>query len=325
MIISLRERSEALEKEMAGKIWLINNNERAIYVIKGKIPEKLLPQLEIINSQNISTEFELVSREYKKDNTCVKIGDICIGEEKIVICAGPCAVEGKEMLREIAKEVKSAGASILRGGAFKPRTSPYSFQGLKEEGLKILREIADEFAMPIVTEVMSPEQVELVSKYADLLQIGARNMQNFELLKAVGRSHKPILLKRGMAATIEEWLLAAEYILLEGNKDVILCERGIRSFENAIRNVFDVSSIALIKLMSHLPIIADPSHATGRRELVIPISKAAIAIGADGLLIEVHSEPTKALSDGPQSLTPMAFRKLMEEIAPIAKAIGRSI
>ncbi|MBC7112469.1 MAG: 3-deoxy-7-phosphoheptulonate synthase [Candidatus Methanomethyliales bacterium] len=325
MILTLREPSQILERGLAGRIWKVERDGKVVYIVKGRVPEGLLSQIEIISSKEIQSEFKLVSREYSKDNTCVKIKDVEFGGEEVVVCAGPCAVEGLEMMREVARDVKNAGARALRGGAFKPRTSPYSFQGLGEEGLKILREVSGEVGLPVVTEVLSPEQVNLVSKYADALQIGARNMQNFELLRAVGRSMKPVLLKRGPSAKIEEWLLAAEYILLEGNWNVILCERGIRTFEDATRNVLDVSGIALTKLLTHLPVVADPSHATGRSELVPAASKAAIAAGADGLLIEVHPRPEAALSDGPQSLTLKAFHRLMDELAVLTRAVGRRI
>jgi 3-deoxy-7-phosphoheptulonate synthase len=248
-----------------------------------------------------------------------------VGSNRLFIAAGPCSVESREQLLETAEAVKKAGAHALRGGAFKPRTLPYSFQGMGEEGLKILAEARDTTGLPIVTEVMSPEDVELVESYADVLQIGARNMQNYPLLKHVGRAEKPVLLKRGMSATIEEWLGAAEYILLEGNTDVILCERGLRSFDSVTRNLLDVTAVPLIKQVSPLPIVIDPSHGTGVRSLVTPMSKAGISAGADGLLLEVHIHPDKALSDGAQSLNPIEFRSLMEELKPFAEAAGRVV
>ena len=255
----------------------------------------------------------------------IRVGSLLIGGDDLVIMAGPCSVESREQLLEIAHVVKAAGGHILRGGAYKPRTLPYSFQGLGEEGLKILAEARSETGLPVVTEVMSPEDVELVEAYTDILQIGSRNMQNFPLLKRVGRAEKPVLLKRGMSATIEEWLGCAEYVLNEGNREVILCERGIRTYETITRNTLDVSAVPIIKQLSDLPVIVDPSHGTGIRSLVTPMAKAGIAAGADGLLIEVHSHPEKALSDGDQSLRPEEFADLVEEIRPLARAIGKRL
>ena len=255
---------------------------------------------------------KLVSKEYR-DKTVVDVAGVRFGEEFVVI-AGPCAVESREQLMATAEFVKRHGARMLRGGAFKPRTSPYSFQGLGVEGLKILREAADKYGIPVVTEVMDTRDVQLVSRYADMLQIGARNMHNYALLREVGRSGKPVLLKRGFGATIEEWLLAAEYIMLEGNDRIVLCERGIRTFERLSRVNLDITAVPIVKELSHLPIIVDPSHAAGRRSLVKPLAKAAVAVGADGLMIEVHPEPDKALSDGPQSLSFSEFEDLMGEL-----------
>ena len=274
----------------------------------------------------ISKPYKLVSREFKRENTIVPIKDgLKIGGKKVVVIAGPCAVEEKKLLISIARKVKEEGATILRGGAFKPRTSPYSFQGLGKEGLECLKAARKETGLAILTEVMDTRDVELVAECADIIQIGARNMQNFNLLKEVGKCQKPVLLKRGMAATLTELFMSAEYILSSGNKKVILCERGIRTFEDATRNTVDISAIGLVKELSHLPIIVDPSHATGRRSLIAPISKAAIAAGADGLLIEVHTHPEEALSDGAQSLLPKDFKRLVRELGRIAKAVGRSI
>ncbi|HEX9914673.1 MAG TPA: 3-deoxy-7-phosphoheptulonate synthase [Candidatus Bathyarchaeia archaeon] len=257
--------------------------------------------------------------------TRVKVGDLVVGGETVIVMAGPCTVETDEQLMETAREVKEAGAHILRGGAFKPRTLPYSFQGLGEEGLKLLSRARDETGLPIVTEVMSPEDVELVEAYTDILQIGTRNMQNFPLLKRVGRASKPVLLKRGMSATIYEWLGCAEYILSEGNPDVILCERGIRSFNDVTRNTLDISAVPIIKQVSRLPIIVDPSHGTGIRSLVAPMTKAGVAAGADGALVEVHCDPDHALCDGAQSLRPWEFRALMGELEPLARAVGKRL
>ena len=255
----------------------------------------------------------------------VRVGDLVVGGETVIVMAGPCTVETDEQLMETAREVKEAGAHILRGGAFKPRTLPYSFQGLGEEGLKLLSRARDETGLPIVTEVMSPEDVELVEAYTDVLQIGSRNMQNFPLLKRVGRASKPVLLKRGMSATIYEWLGCAEYILSEGNPDVILCERGIRSFNDVTRNTLDISAVPIIKQVSRLPVIVDPSHGTGIRSLVAPMTKAGVAAGADGALVEVHCDPDHALCDGAQSLRPWEFRALMGELEPLARAVGRRL
>lgn len=273
----------------------------------------------------ISEPYKLVGRTFKREDTIVRVGDVSVGGDEIVAMAGPCSVENREQIREIAARVREMGASVLRGGAFKPRTSPYSFQGLGEEGLALLREAADENGLLVVSEVMDTTQISLVSQYVDILQVGARNMQNFVLLKALGTTDKPVLLKRGLSATIEEWLLSAEYIMVGGNHQVILCERGIRTFEPYTRNTLDLSAIPIIEKLSHLPIVVDPSHGTGRREKVAPMARAAVAAGADGLLIEVHNCPDKALSDGAQSLYPEQFQRLMEEIRIIATALGRSV
>jgi 3-deoxy-7-phosphoheptulonate synthase len=279
--------------------------------------EKVMPVL---------APYRLVSREFKPENSVIDLGkNIKIGADKVVVMAGPCAIEGLDILRRIASIVKKQGVSVLRGGAFKPRTSPYSFQGLGQEGLEYLKQVGDELGMVTVTEVMDPRDVKLVARFADVLQIGARNMQNFNLLREVGETEKPILLKRGMSSTIKEWLMSAEYILSEGNFNVILCERGIRTFEDYSRNTLDVSSIPAVKLLSHLPVIADPSHAAGRWNLVAPLSKAAVAAGCDGLIIEVHTHPEEALSDGTQSLLPEKFEQLMKELKTLTKAVGRQL
>lgn len=258
--------------------------------------------------------FKLVNRLFHPEDTVIEVKGVKIGGGNVTVMAGPCSVESEEQLMSIARSVKEAGANILRGGAYKPRTSPYSFQGLGEEGLKILQKASKETGMPIVTEVMCPDSFDIVEKYADILQIGARNMQNFPLLKRAGKSNKPILLKRGLSATIEELLMSAEYIMSEGNTKVILCERGIRTFETYTRNTLDISAVPAIKELSHLPIIIDPSHASGRWAMITPLSKAAVAVGTDGLMIEVHNDPENALSDGAQSLKPKKFERLMKEI-----------
>ncbi len=267
--------------------------------------------------------FKLASRDFHPKNTIIELNGISIGGEQLVVMAGPCAVESRQQLLETAHAVKEAGAKVLRGGAFKPRTSPYSFQGLAEEGLKLLAEAREETGLLIVTEVMEPDLVPLVSTYADILQVGARSMQNYALLHAVGEAQKPVLLKRGMMSTIEELLMSAEYVLSHGNNRVILCERGIRTFEPYTRNTLDVSALPLLKQLSHLPVIADPSHGTGKWELVEPVTRAVVAAGADGLMIEVHPRPEEALSDGAQSLKPERFATLMENLAAIAEAVGR--
>ena len=268
---------------------------------------------------------KLAVKQHDNHKHTVRIGNLKIGGEQITIVAGPCSVEGREQLMETAHAVKDAGAHMLRGGAYKPRTLPYSFQGLGEEGLKILAEARDETKLPIVTEVMAPEDVELVESYTDVLQIGSRNMQNYPLLKKVGKASRPVLLKRGMSSTIEEWLGSAEYVLFEGNPDVILCERGVRGFDTITRNTLDVTAVPVIHQLSQLPVVIDPSHGTGVRSLVSPMAKAGVAAGSDGLMIEVHSDPENALSDGGQSLTPGEFRKLMVELKPIARAVGRHL
>lgn len=267
--------------------------------------------------------YKLASRETKDGNTVIRVGEVEIGGPKCIIIAGPCAVESEEQLMESAYAVKKAGASMLRGGAFKPRTSPYSFQGLGEQGLKILAKAREKTGLPVVTEVMSASDVELVESYADVLQVGARNVQNFALLKAVGLAKKPILLKRGMMTTLDELLMSAEYVMSSGNDNIILCERGIRTFETAMRNTLDISAVPVLKDKTHLPVIVDPSHAIGQWRFVLPLAKAAVAVGADGLLIEVHPDPLHALSDGPQSLKPEKFYRLMHEIESIANIVRK--
>ncbi len=274
--------------------------------------------------------FKLASREFHPQDSVVEItmrgrAPLRIGGDSLAMIAGPCAVESAELMDEIAGQVKAAGANLLRGGAFKPRTSPYSFQGLGEDGLKILRQAGDRHGLPIVTEVMDPRQVEMVDRYADMLQVGARNMQNFDLLREVGQTRKPVLLKRGMSATVKDLLMSAEYILSEGNHHVVLCERGVRSFEDSTRNMLDLSAIPNVKGQSHLPIIADPSHATGRPDLIPAMACAAVAAGADGVHVEVHSCPEKALSDGPQALLPNQYAALMENLRRLAAAVGKTI
>ncbi len=279
----------------------------------------------VANVIPISKPYKLASRELKKADTVVQVGKVKIGGQRIVVIAGPCAVESRDQIMEIARQVRESGAVILRGGAFKPRTSPYAFQGLGEEGLRYLREAGDAFDMPVTTEVVSPRDVDMMLNYIDMFQIGARNMQNFELLKEVGRTGLPVLLKRGLAATIEEWLMAAEYLMASGTDQVILCERGIRTYEQATRNTLDISAIPVVQKLTHLPVIADPSHATGLRDMVAPMSLSIVAAGASGLIVEVHNNPEKAFSDGPQSLYPQQFDKLMRDIQALCPVVGKSL
>jgi 3-deoxy-7-phosphoheptulonate synthase len=273
----------------------------------------------------ITEPYKLASRTFKPENTVITIGEIRIGGDEVIVMAGPCSAETEEQVEACAVAVKRAGAKILRGGAFKPRSSPYSFQGLGEEGLRMLRGAADRHNLKLVSEVMDLSQIELIERYADILQVGARNMQNFTLLRELGKCRTPVLLKRGISATIEEWLLSAEYILAGGNMNVMLCERGIRTFESYTRNTLDISAIPVVQSLSHLPVLADPSHGTGRRDKVAPMARAAVAAGCDGLIIEVHNDPDHALSDGAQSMFPPQFDRLMAELRIIAPAIGRSI
>jgi len=273
----------------------------------------------------ITEPYKLASRTFKADNTVITIGDVRIGGDEVIVMAGPCSAESEEQVEASAAAVKRAGAKVLRGGAFKPRSSPYSFQGLGEDGLRLLKSAADRHNLKLITEVMDINQLELIERYADILQVGARNMQNFTLLRELGHSKVPVMLKRGLSATIEEWLMSAEYILSGGNMNVMLCERGIRTFESYTRNTLDISAIPVVQKLSHLPIMVDPSHGTGKRDKVAPMARAAVAAGADGLIIEVHCDPDHALSDGAQSLFPSQFDRLMAELRIIAPAIGRSI
>lgn len=314
------------------KAHISKGTERTIIGVIGdtsKITEDEADAVRAMNAvedvMRIIKPYKLASREFKKENTVIDVRGILVGDKKVPVIAGPCAVEAGGIVPEIAEKVRAAGASFIRGGAFKPRTSPYAFQGLGEEGLKILAEAREKTGMPVVTEIMDPRDLEIMLRYTDIIQIGARNMQNFRLLLEVGTVDKPVLLKRGLSSTIKEWLMAAEYVMSEGNHKVMLCERGIRTFETATRNTLDLSAVPLLKELTHLPVIVDPSHGVGKRSLVAPMAKAAVAAGADGLLIEVHSNPEKALSDGDQSLTPDAFSNLMQELRPVAEAVGREL
>ncbi|HHW71466.1 MAG TPA: 3-deoxy-7-phosphoheptulonate synthase [Clostridiales bacterium] len=287
------------------------------------VPLELMPGVDKLVP--IVEPYKLASRTFDPEPSIIEVGESAIGDKKLTIIAGPCAVEDEDQIMEVAKFLKSLGVEFIRGGAYKPRTSPYSFQGLEEEGFKLLAKAREETGLLVVSEVISTEFLDQAAKYVDIIQIGARNMQNFQLLREVGKLKKPVILKRGLASTIEEWLNAAEYIMKEGNYDVILCERGIRTFETYTRNTLDLSSVPLIKELSHLPIIVDPSHGTGKGRLVTPMSRAAIAAGADGLMIEVHPDPKSALSDGPQSLDFEDFSELLEEVKKIAQVVGREI
>jgi 3-deoxy-7-phosphoheptulonate synthase len=316
-------------RELGFKDHRILGEERAVVAVLGHVYPELVDELGVLDGVDsvvrISKPFKLASREVNPFNTVVRVKDVLIGDGNVVLMGGPCSVDTEDNVLTTARAVRDAGGHILRGGAFKPRSSPYAFRGHGEKGLQMLATASEETGLPIITEVMDARDVELVARYADILQLGARNMQNFTLLDEVGKAGKPVMLKRGLSGTIEEWLLAAEYILSHGNRDVILCERGIRTFETATRNTFDVNAIPLVKKLSHLPIIGDPSHATGKWYLVEPVGLAAVAAGADGLIVEVHPEPDHALSDGAQSLTPENFARLVEKTRVLAQALGRDL
>lgn len=314
-------------EESGFKVHKYTGEERIVLNAIGVLPEFDTRKIQILDGvaevHRVTEPFRLAGRSSKAENTIINTGNVTIGSNEVITIAGPCAVESEEQIFTIAEMVKNSGAKILRGGAFKPRTSPYSFQGLGEDGLKLLRMAGDEFGLAVITEIMDPARIDLINKYTDIFQLGARNMQNFPLLRELGKADKPVMIKRGMSATIDEWLMAAEYILASGNPQVMLCERGIRTFDNSLRNTFDVSAIPVVKKKSHLPVIADPSHATGMRDKVIPIARAAVAAGADGLMVEVHHNPVEAMSDGPQSLLPEQFKDLMDQVKKIAEVIGR--
>ncbi|HEY49731.1 MAG TPA: 3-deoxy-7-phosphoheptulonate synthase [Dehalococcoidia bacterium] len=332
-------KKDSTEQEMEGVMQKLTHSglaghisrgvERTVIGVVGQTFPELRDTLELLPGVEevipISKPYKLSGREFKPDDTTIKVGDVLIGGNKLAIIAGPCAVETERQVLETARAVKAAGANILRGGAFKPSTSPYQFRGLGKQGLEILALAREETGLPFITEVLTPQDVELVAKYADILQIGTRNMQNFILLDEAGKVNKPVMLKRGMSATIQEWLLSAEYILAQGNRQLLLCERGIRTFETHTRNTMDISAIPIIKKLSHLPIIGDPSHGTGKWDLVTPMALAAIAAGADGLMIEVHPNPDEALKDGAQSLTFENFEQLMQRLAPVAASVGREM
>ncbi len=307
--------SKGVERTIIGAIGDERKVDAAFFEVMNCV-EKVMPILK---------PYKLVSREFKEEDTVLRVGDKVIGGEEVVVIAGPCSVEGRDMMLEIADSVKKSGAAFLRGGAFKPRTSPYSFQGLGEEGLKILAEARERTGLPVATELMDTRDIDLLLKYADIIQIGARNMQNFRLLTEVGKADKPVILKRGLSATVHELLMSAEYIASQGNARIILCERGIRTFETSTRNTLDISALPVLKQLTHLPVIVDPSHASGKAELVQVLSAAAIAAGADGIMVEVHTKPEEALSDGPQSLRPELFAEMMRKAGAVAGAVGRRV
>jgi 3-deoxy-7-phosphoheptulonate synthase len=316
------------EHNLSGRV-TYGEERNIVGVIGASIPPTLREELErfpgVMEAVRITRPYKLAAREFHPHNTIVNVGGVEVGGRDTVVIAGPCAVESEEQIVNTARAVREAGATMLRGGAFKPRSSPYTFRGLGERGLELLALAREETGLPVVTEVMTPTDVDLVARYADLLQIGARNMQNYQLLEEVGRTGMPVLLKRGLSATFEEWLLSAEYIIAQGNPNVILCERGIRTFETATRNTMDLNAVALAKRRTHLPVIADPSHGTGKWYLVQPLALAAIAAGADGIIVEVHPDPDRATSDGGQSLTCDNFAALMPQIAAVAGAVGRGL
>ncbi|MBI5562659.1 MAG: 3-deoxy-7-phosphoheptulonate synthase [Deltaproteobacteria bacterium] len=336
MIIVLKR--EAAQSEIDHIVEKIKSTGLAVHISKGKertiigaigdegllsnLPLETFPGVESV--MPIMKPYKLVSREFRKEGTVIDISGVRIGEAELQVIAGPCSVENRDLLIDTAKKVKAAGAKILRGGAFKPRTSPYDFQGLGPEGLKLLAEARKETGLPIISELMDPRDTELMCDYVDIIQIGARNMQNFRLLTEVGKAGKPVLLKRGLSATIKEFLMSAEYIAAQGNANIILCERGMRTFETATRNTLDLSAVPVLKEETHLPVFVDPSHAVGRWALVAPLALAAVAVGADGLMIEVHSDPENALCDGAQSLKPAKFASLMQEVRKVAAAVGRT-
>ncbi len=336
MVVVMKERStpEQVEHVIAQLVGLgmdVHRSTGAARIVlgvvgSGKVDPRLIELMEGVHEVlRISEPYKLASRTFKAEDTIIDVGGLQIGGDEVIVMAGPCSAENEEQVNQTAAAIKRAGAKALRGGAFKPRSSPYSFQGLGEEGLRLLRAAATAHDLKLVTEVMDISQMDVIDRYADIYQVGARNMQNFTLLRELGRARKPVLLKRGISATIEEWLLSAEYVLAGGNTSVILCERGIRTFETYTRNTLDISAIPIVKQLSHLPVFVDPSHGTGRRDKVAPMARAAVAAGADGLLIEVHCDPDRAMSDGAQSLFPGQFDRLMAELRIIAPAIGRSI
>lgn len=337
MVVILKQKAkqediEKLTRQLEAKgvsVSLVAGTEVSILGLVGdtsKIDPSSIEASGIVEKvMKVQEPFKKANRMFHPEDTIVDINGMKIGGNKIAMIAGPCSVESEEQIIEIAKEVKEIGANFLRGGAFKPRTSPYAFQGMKYEGLELLKKARENTKLPIVTELMSPYDIETFVENVDVIQVGARNMQNFDLLKELGKTNKPILLKRGLSATIEEWLMSAEYIMAGGNENVILCERGIRTFENYTRNTLDLSAVPAVKKLSHLPIVIDPSHSAGKYWMVEPLAKAAIAVGADGLIIEVHNDPANALCDGPQSIKPSKFAKLMEELKVIAAAVGREI
>ena len=327
-----KEQVEKLQEELIHEGMTVQLNEGVQCTVLGIIGDTQKLDYEALGMRDgvervmrVQEPFKKSNRKFHNDDTMIHVGGVQIGGGTMTVMAGPCSVESAAQVTGIAKRVKKAGARLLRGGAYKPRTSPYAFQGLEKEGLEMLREAREATGLPIVSEIISPRHVEMFEMVVDVIQIGARNMQNFDLLKEVGKTQKPILLKRGLSSTIEEWLMSAEYIMSRGNNNVILCERGIRTFETYTRNTLDLSAVAAVKKLSHLPIIVDPSHGTGRREMVEPMAMAAVAAGADGLMIEVHNDPAKALSDGQQSLTPDQFDSMMEKVKKVSELMGKTL
>ncbi len=327
-----KEQVEKLQEELIHEGMTVQLNEGVQCTVLGIIGDTQKLDYEALGMRDgvervmrVQEPFKKSNRKFHNDDTVIHVGGVQIGGGTMTVMAGPCSVESAAQVTGIAKRVKKAGARLLRGGAYKPRTSPYAFQGLEKEGLEMLREAREATGLPIVSEIISPRHVEMFEMVVDVIQIGARNMQNFDLLKEVGKTQKPILLKRGLSSTIEEWLMSAEYIMSRGNNNVILCERGIRTFETYTRNTLDLSAVAAVKKLSHLPIIVDPSHGTGRREMVEPMAMAAVAAGADGLMIEVHNDPAKALSDGQQSLTPDQFDSVMEKVKKVSELMGKTL
>lgn len=337
MIIILQNNISQKEKEdillnlenNGFRVHISEGDQRTIVGVIGATQQfdlrKLKTMKGVADAYRVTAPYKLAGRSFKEEKTVVDVKGVKIGGDKVVVMSGPCSIESEEQIYRLGEVASRAGTKVLRGGAFKPRSSPYAFQGMGEDGLRLLRAVSDEFGLVAVTEVMRIDQIDIVGRYADILQVGARNMQNFDLLKEVGQSGIPVVLKRGLSATIEEWLMSAEYILAQGNKDVILCERGIRTFEKYTRNTFDISAVPVIQERSHLPVIADPSHATGLRDQVAPMARAAVAAGADGIMVEVHNDPLNAKSDGPQSLFPDQYEDLVDQMDAIARAIGKEI
>ena len=337
MVITLRpdatpDQRRAIESRLREAGFQIVLSPNGSAVTMAAVGEGSLPPLDEVRAMpgvataiRIPEPFKLASRTFRQETSVIKIGDVAIGGKDVVLMAGPCTIESEEQMVKTAAAVRAAGARVMRGGAFKPRTSPYSFQGLGEEGLKLMRRVADEYGLLVISEIMDKSQIALMDRYVDIFQVGARNMQNYPLLRELGKVERPVLVKRGLAATVDEWLMSAEYVISGGNDRVLVCERGVRAYETYTRNTLDLNAVAVAKAISHLPVIVDPSHAAGVRDKVVPLARAAIATGADGLLVEVHHDPERAICDGPQSLFPQQFEALASQIRLIAEAVGRSL